>query len=96
MSQSYAGTLEIQGYAKNLPSESSEKFIIKINELATDEFNDCRSTGAHDMANMASDLLELGLAPVYKSRSNQMTLFGDDSVLGKSIVVYALPEELVN
>ena len=79
-----------------MPVESqqgSEKFVIRVNELPTDVFNDCMSTGAHDAANMASDLIELGLTPVYKSQTKEVTLFGDDSVLGKSIVVYAVPAD---
>ena len=84
--------MTIAGYAKYLPS--SEKFVFKVNELPTDEFHDCSSTGGNDKLNPAGDLPpmvanESGLA-WYDTDSQEISLIGEASVLGKSLALYAV------
>ena len=84
--------LTISGYAKYLPA--SENFVFKVNDFPTDEFHDCSSTGGHDKLNPASDLPEMiadesGLA-WYDTFSQEITLMGEASALGKSLTLYAL------
>ena len=91
LKQSYGKPLTMTGYAKYLPA--SEKFAVRFNELPTDEFHDCSSTGAIDKLNSAGDLIEMvpdesGMA-WYETVSTEISLFGEDGVLGKSIVIYA-------
>ena len=45
LKQTFGGPLLVTGYAKHLPV-SDKPYTIRVNELATDEFNDCTSTGA--------------------------------------------------
>ena len=84
--------LTISGYAKYLPA--SENFVFKVNYFPTDEFHDCSSTGGNDKLNPASDLPEMvadetGLA-WYDTVSQEITLMGEASALGKSLALYAL------
>ena len=61
--------------------------------MPVDEFHDCASTGGANEFNPATDLEyikpdEQGFA-WYEAFSQEMTLFGEGSILGKSLVVYA-------
>ena len=92
MKQTFGGPLLVTGYAKHLPV-SEKPYTIRVNELPTDGFNDCTSTGAYDAASPGTDLLPLqpdneGFG-WYESYSSTMNFYGESSLLGKSIVVYA-------
>lgn len=81
------------GYGKYLPEGSSSEFRIAVNDLPIDEFHDCASSGSADVQNTAADLSKIvpdedGFA-WYEAFSQDMTLFGEASILGKSLVVYA-------
>ena len=85
----------VTGYAKYLngSDEGSQEYRISINDLPIDEFGDCASSGSPDSFNLASDLPHIqpdedGLG-WYEAYSDEMTLFGDHSIIGKSLVVYA-------
>ena len=89
----------VTGYAKYLTSLKEEEghrgqeYRISINDLPIDEFGDCASSGSPDPFNPASDLPHIapdedGLA-WYEADSDEMSLFGEQSIIGKSIVVYA-------
>lgn len=87
----------VTGYAKYLNSLSDEghpqEYRISINDLPIDEFGDCASSGSPDSFNPAGDLAHLipdedGLA-WYEANSAEMSLFGDQSIIGKSIVIYS-------
>ena len=81
------------GYGKYLPEGSTSEFRIAVNDLPIDEFHDCASSGSADVQNTAADLTKIvpdedGFA-WYEAFSQDMTLFGEASILGKSLVVYA-------
>ena len=86
----------VTGYAKYLNSlieEGRQEYRISINDLAIDEFGDCASSGSADSHNPAGDLPRIapdedGLA-WYEAYSEEISLFGEESIMGKSIVVYA-------
>lgn len=86
----------VTGYAKYFNSFSDEghqKYRISINDLAIDEFGDCASSGSPDSYNPVGDLAHLipdedGFA-WYEAYSDEMNLFGDQSIIGKSLVIYA-------
>ena len=99
--QTYGRPLLVTGYGKYMLSEDSDNnqlevgkgFRIAVNDLPIDEFQDCASSGGSDKMNTAADLERIvpdedGFA-WYEAYSEQMTLFGETSILGKSLVVYA-------
>ena len=99
--QTYGRPVLVTGYGKYLPeTESSQtptEFRIAVNDLPIDDFYDCASSGASDKMNTAADLQHIvpdedGFA-WYEAYSDEMTMFGDSSILGKSLVVYAAADE---
>ena len=96
--QTRGRSLLVTGYAKYLNSLNEEggreqEYRISINDLPIDEFGDCASSGSPDSHNPAGDLPRIapdedGLA-WYEAYSEEMSLFGERSIMGKSIVVYA-------
>ena len=78
---------------KEEEGHQGQEYRISINDLPIDEFGDCASSGSPDPFNPASDLPHIapdedGLA-WYEADSDEMSLFGEQSIIGKSIVVYA-------
>lgn len=94
--QTFGRPVLVTGYGKYLPvgdGAAGKEFKIAVNDLPIDEFHDCASSGSADVANPATDLERIvpdadGFA-WYEAYSQEMTLFGEDSILGKSLVVYA-------
>ena len=83
----------VTGYGKYMPVSEGQELRIAINDLPIDEFNDCASSGGRDAQNAAGDLVRFvpdadGFA-WYEAYSNEMTMFGEASIIGKSLVVYA-------
>ena len=83
----------MSGFAKYLPTSSpSSKFYLRVHELATDSFNDCSSTGALDKENLAGDLARLEIDQDgfawYDTTSSQISLYGKNGAIGRSVVLY--------
>ena len=92
LKQNYGGPVLLSGYSKYLPP-TEEAFAIRVHELPTDEFHDCSSTGGQDKFNTARDLDllypdEQGFT-WYEASSSTMTFFGENNILGKSLVIYS-------
>ena len=96
LKQNYGQPLLLTGYSKYLPQDSKQ-FAITVNQMANDGYNDCSSTGAIDFDNNARDLVSFSADESgfswYESTSEQMTFYGETSIMGKSLVIYALNDK---